>query len=143
MNDQQKITGGCLCGAVRYQASGQPLWACHCHCSVCQRQTGSAFSTFVGFPSDCVTWPKGKPALYQSSELIQRGFCARCGSTLSFHRAHVSELSVTAGSLDHPDSVDPQFHMMTSSQVSWLKVNDGLPCHHRFPPDGNQRDVGL
>lgn len=135
--------GGCLCGAVRYRASGKPLWVCHCHCRMCQRQTGAAFSTFVGFPSERIEWTRGKPSLYRSSERVERGFCATCGSTMTFHRDHKSELDVAAGSLDHLESIAPEFHINTENQVPWLKLDDGLPCHLRFPPEGKDRDATL
>jgi hypothetical protein len=133
--------GGCVCGSVRYKTSGEPLWACHCHCRICQRHTGSAFATFVGFLSESVTWIKGKPSLYQFSDGCQRGFCTNCGSTLSFHRA--PELSISVGSMDHPESVTPEFHIMTEKQIPWLKIDDGLPRHRRFSPEGEDRDTGL
>ena len=135
--------GGCLCGAVRYLASGSPLWTSHCHCCMCQRQTGAAFATFVGFTQERVEWVNGEPSLFQSSERVERGFCAQCGSTLTFQRKHKSELSIAAGSLDYPESIAPEFHLMTMSQVPWVKLDDGLPRHHRFPPEGKDRDAGF
>ena len=143
MSESIVFEGGCLCGALRYRASGAPLWVSHCHCRMCQRHTGSAFATFVGFASDCIEWTSGQPSLYQSSERVERGFCAACGSTITFERAHESEIDVTAGSLDRPESIEPEFHMNTENQVPWLKLADGLPCHHRFPPEGEDRDAGL
>lgn len=143
MADSIAFEGGCLCGALRYRASGQPLWVCHCHCRMCQKETGAAFSTSAGFRTERITWTKGKPSLYRSSKLVERGFCVRCGSTVSFCRPRKSETSVSAGSLDHPEVIAPEFHMMTASQVPWLKINDGLPSHDRFPPEGQDRDGGL
>ena len=142
MPDQYLCEGGCLCGAVRYRATGDPIWVCHCHCRICQRHTGAAFATFVGFSSEQVTWSKRKPSLYRSSKLAERGFCDICGSTLSFRRAHKSEVSVSAVSLDHPDSMTPEFHMMTATQMPWCNLNDELPSHDRFPPGGQDRDTG-
>ena len=133
--------GGCLCGAIRYSFEGDPLWACHCHCEICRRQTGAAFATFVGFPLNNITWIKGEPSQYQFSDGCQRGFCSECGSTLTFRRD--AELSVSVGSLDHPEWVTPEFHMMTEKQLPWIKLEDGLPCHLRFPPEGKDRDAGL
>lgn len=143
MTDLPGLEGGCLCGEVRYRATGQPLWVCHCHCRMCQKHTGAAFSTFIGFSSECISWTKREPNLYQSSTLVERGFCPVCGSTTSFHRAHKSEVSVSAGSLDYPERITPQFHLMTESQVPWINLCDDLPTHHRFPPEGEDRDVDL
>lgn len=110
---------------------------------MCQRQTGAGFATGVGFAAGCNEWTKGKPSLFQSSERVERGFCPVCGSTLTFQREHKSEISVAAGSLDHPEVLAPEFHMMTASQMPWVQLADGLPRHHRFPPEGKDRDVGL
>jgi len=134
-------TGGCLCGAIRYSFDGDPLWACHCHCDICRRQTGAAFATFVGFPLKNITWVKGEPSQYLFTDGCQRGFCSECGSTLTFRRD--AELSVSVGSLDHPERATPVFHMMTEKQLPWIMLDDGLPCHLRFPPEGEDRDAGL
>ena len=143
MTDSLNLNGGCLCGEIQYRTIGPPLWVCHCHCRMCQKHTGAAFSTFVGFMPEHISWAKRKPRLYQSSTLVWRGFCPECGSTISFHRTHKSEVSISAGSLDNPESVTPDFHIMTESQIPWLKLNDGLPAHHRFAPGGEDRDLDL
>ncbi len=143
MAEQQVYEGGCLCGALRYRATTDPLFVGHCHCQRCRKHTGAAFATFVGFPAESFTWTKGQPALYQSSELAQRGFCSECGSTISFHRPHKDEISILAGSLDHPDDVTPDHHIMTESKVGWVKLDDGLTCYSRFPPAAEDRDLGL
>ena len=78
-------TGGCLCGAVRYRATAEPLRAMICHCATCRRVSGSAFLSFVHFPKDSFTWVSGEPARYRSSTFAERGFCSDCGSTLSMH----------------------------------------------------------
>jgi hypothetical protein len=111
------ITGGCLCGEVRYRAYGEALWVVHCHCRWCQRVSGAAFLTYVGFPTEDLDWTAGAPAIYRSSEGVARGFCARC-----------------AGSLDDPDGILPQEHIFTDHKRAWLHLDDGLPRHRRFPP---------
>ena len=133
--------GGCVCGSVRYEASGEPLWAIHCHCGICKRHTGAAFATFVCFPLKDITWIKGELSEYQFTDGCQRGFCSECGSTLTFRRD--SELSFSVGSLDHPEWVTPDFHIMTEKQLPWIKLDDGLPCHLRFAPGFEDRDAGL
>ena len=62
---------------------------------------------------------------------------------MSFHRAHKSEVSVAAASLDDPERITPEFHMMMRDHMPWLKVDDGLPSHDRFPPEGEDRDAEL
>ena len=74
------ITGGCLCGEVRYRARGDALWVVHCHCRWCQQASGAAFLTCAGFRTEDLKWVKGVPTIYKSSAEVERGFCARQGS---------------------------------------------------------------
>jgi hypothetical protein len=121
-------TGGCLCGAVRYRASADPMRAVNCHCGRCRRVSGAAFMTFVHFPIDAFAWTSGAPKRYRSSPEAERGFCAVCGSTLSMHEAVLPDrVQVSLGSLDRPDLVRPHDHVWTSSQLPWLEVVDDLP----------------
>ena len=141
MTKSEIYEGGRMCGSVRYEASGEPLWVLHCHCGICKRHTGAAFATFVSFPLKNTSWIKGEPSEYQFPDGVQRGFCSECGSTLTFRRG--SELSFSAGSLDHPEWITPELHIMTEYQLPWIKLNDGLPCHLRFAPGYEDRDAGL
>jgi hypothetical protein len=124
-------TGGCLCGAVRFRASADPVRAVNCHCGTCRRFSGAAFMTFVHFPADAFAWTGKKPTRYRSSADAERGFCALCGSTLSMHEAILPDrVQVSLGSLDRPDLIRPDDHVWTKSQLPWLEVVDHLP---RFP----------
>jgi hypothetical protein len=121
-------TGGCLCGAVRYRATAEPLRAMICHCETCRRVSGSAFLSFVHFPKDSFTWTAGAPTRYRSSAYAERGFCSVCGSTLSMHEEVLADrVQVTLGSLDRPGHVRPDDHVWTQSQLPWLEVADDLP----------------
>jgi hypothetical protein len=121
-------TGGCLCGAVRYRASADPIRAVNCHCGMCRRISGAAFMTFVHFPASAFAWIGAEPTRYRSSGDAERGFCAVCGSTLSMHEAVLPDrVQVSLGSLDRPDLVRPDDHVWTSSQLPWLEVVDDLP----------------
>jgi hypothetical protein len=121
-------TGGCLCGAVRYLASADPIRAVNCHCATCRRISGAAFMTFVHFPKSAFAWTDGEPRRYRSSPEAERGFCAVCGSTLSMHEAVLADrVQVSLGSLDRPDLVRPHDHVWTKRQLPWLKVVDDLP----------------
>ena len=123
-------TGGCLCGAVRYRATVDPVRAVNCHCGMCRRSSGAAFLTHV-LPIGAFTWTKGEPTRYRSSSDAERGFCDRCGSTLTMHEAVLNDrVQVTLGSLDHPEGVRPDDHVWTEGQLPWLRIDDDLP---RFP----------
>ena len=142
MTKESVLEGGCLCGSVRWRATGAPLYAYHCHCRMCQRESGAAFMTGVTFPTAAVQWTVGSPRLYQSSENAKRGFCAQCGSWVSWHWLE-EKISLTAGSFDHPEQIDPKWHVFTESQVPWLRLNDGLPQCMRFPSDIEAQDQEL
>ncbi len=140
MSHDKKITGGCLCGDLRYEGNGEPRWVVHCHCRWCQRASGSAFLTYVGFAIDDLVWSKGKLSIYESSPGVERGFCPRCGSTLTFARPSRDEISVFAGTLDDPDSITPTAHAFFDHHFSWLDINDEAPRHARHPPGNEDRD---
>lgn len=136
------VSGGCLCGAVRYEFSGPPDWVGHCHCRNCQRFTGSAFMTFVLFEDATrVTWTADPPEEYQSSPGVYRGFCCKRGSSISFSRPTRNEINVLAGTLDDPGAVKPFLHIFLEQKCPWLELNDGVPGHRRFPPHAVERDT--
>ena len=127
-------TGGCLCGSVRYRATGKPIGACHCHCERCRRHTGAVFASAVGFSVDDITWTKGRPSSYQSSESAARLFCSSCGSSIAHHWVDIGTLWPYIGTLDDAGSVAPEFHIFTEERIPWVKLDDGLPCYAGFPP---------
>jgi len=135
------ISGGCLCGRIRYRASGSPDWVGHCHCRLCQRHSGAAFLTYVFFrDAGRVLWDGAKRIVYRSSPEVERGFCPKCGSSLSFARPGRGEMSVLAGTLDDPNAVAPSMHIFAESRCNWLMLGDGLPSHEGFPPYFADRD---
>ena len=120
-----KWSGGCFCGDVRYQASQDPEWVGNCHCTICRRFTGAAFSTAVIFSREYFVWTKGKPFYYRPQENVTRGFCSQCGSVLSWETEEI--FSVVAGSLDRPENLKPECHTNTTNWLPWLRMDDGLP----------------
>ena len=121
-------TGGCLCGAVCYRAEADPIRAVHCHCSMCRKMSGAAFLTFVHFPATSFAWTPREPTRYRSSADAERGFCARCGSTLSMHEEVLPDrVQVTLGSLDQPGAIRADDHVWTRSRLPWLQMADELP----------------
>ncbi|MFO0997494.1 MAG: GFA family protein [Alphaproteobacteria bacterium] len=128
-------TGGCLCGAVRFRATGKPTLVENCHCSMCRKASGAAMVTSANFPSDSFRWTKGKLKYYRSSATGRRGFCARCGSQLTFHRiGRRGEVSINVGSLDRPERVKPWLHIYAADAVPWMLTKDGLPRYARGIP---------
>lgn len=123
-------SGGCLCGAVRYVARGAPLWSAHCHCESCRRATGSAMATYVGYRRNRVTQLGAAPASFASSPGVVRRFCGTCGTPISYEGERwPEEVHLFLCTFDDPESVQPQGHVYTAEQLSWLELADGLPRH--------------
>ncbi|MSO54955.1 MAG: GFA family protein [Rhodospirillales bacterium] len=124
------ITGGCLCGRIRYQSTAAPRLVTHCHCTICRRQSGAAFLTWASFQAAALTITQGTPTGIRATEKAERSFCAECGTPMTFRFfASPDEIDVTIGSLDDPTAVTPQDHIWTSTQLHWLAFSDGLPSY--------------
>ena len=125
-----RVTGGCLCGAVRYEARADLQDAFYCHCRMCQRASGTPAEVAVPLEPDSLRFTQGSPKHFQSSPFGKRGFCPDCGSRLSWEPLRDQQahwLSVTVGSLDEPERVVPQAHGCVESQLPWFRLDDDLP----------------
>lgn len=132
MQSLERLDGGCLCGAVRYEASGAAVGITHCHCRTCRRASGAPLVTWAGFGSDKFKFTQGRPATYSSSENVVRTFCDHCGTALTYQRIDLPEsIDVTLGSLDNPEQLTPQDHTWTESRISWIRLSDDLPAYPR------------
>mgnify|MGYP000064841475 CR=1 FL=1 len=122
------LTGGCLCGAVRYEIDFSGEEGSLCHCSMCRRLSGGAFMGFVTVPRASLRLT-GKTKAYRSSEIGVRYFCPECGTpllmTYGFEEDHLT--GIVTGSLDDPEAVPPALHWGAESMLSWLKLDDRLP----------------
>ena len=117
-------TGGCLCGDVRFRLNGAPYEVDYCHCHSCRRHTGAPVSAFADCKAGDVT--KGAPTLYESSSGVQRGFCARCGSTLSYASDSLpGEIHIHIGALDRPEDFPPHGKpTFPEERVPWFRISD-------------------
>ncbi len=130
------LTGGCLCGEVRYEAGGTPFHETVCHCSMCRRAGGAPIVAWFSVARGDLRWVQGAPKRYRSSARATRSFCARCGTQLTYESdLYPGEIDITTRSLDDPGLVPPTDHTRTSSQLSWVKLDDGLPRHSEARPD--------
>jgi hypothetical protein len=122
-------TGGCQCGAVRY-AFYAPLENAHvCHCRMCQRATGGLFAALAGTAPKDFAWTRGTPAFFASSNLAKRGFCAHCGTPLSFKYDDSSaRMYATIGSLDHPEEVSIVKQFGIESRLPWVRFCEEVPA---------------
>ena len=121
-----KWKGGCLCGAVRYEANVSTSENWFCHCRMCQKATGTVVSTSAIIPKSRLQIIKGNPKFYKSSKNVERGFCSNCGSPLFFRPTNEDWMSILSGSLDDPELAPPQGHYGVESWISWLKIEDDL-----------------
>jgi hypothetical protein len=124
--------GGCLCGAVRYRASGEASHPTLCHCNSCRRAAGAPLVAWVTFPQAEFAITKGPPTRYRSSPPVVRTFCGACGTSLTYqHTSFPDEVDVTVASLDDPASFAPADHTWTSEKIPWLALGDALPRYPR------------
>ena len=120
-----KRTGGCQCGAVRYIVSGSPTGAAICHCRMCQKAGGAPFMAFAGVRLNEFEVSRGAIATFRSSENAERGFCAQCGTPLTYRVLGRDRISFTLGSLDRPGEVAPTEQLGVEARLPWF---DGLPA---------------
>ena len=131
-------TGGCLCGAVRYEAGGEPLFSLQCHCRDCQRASGAAHVSAVRLPSAefCIT--KGAPKTYiaksDAGNDISRVFCGECGTPLYVQvstRLDMVGLRVTT--FDDPSWFRPDANIFTKSAQPWDHMDPEVPAFETYP----------
>ncbi len=123
-----EVTGGCQCGAVRYAATLATDEAYWCHCRMCQRAVGGVAAALVNARRDAVTWTTRAPDRYPSSPIAHRGYCAACGTPLTFeYDTGSDQLDLTVGSLDDPAAVRLTSHFGVESRVPHWIAPDDLP----------------
>jgi hypothetical protein len=121
------LAGGCQCGAVRYRLIAEPTGANICHCRMCQKASGSPFMAFGGVRMSEFVVTAGVVSTFASSDIAERGFCAQCGTPLTYRGLGSDRVSVTLGSLDDPNAVEPATQLGAESKVSWLVRSLSLP----------------
>ena len=115
------VSGGCQCGAVRYHATEMLDNAHICHCRMCQKAVGNIFAALVAAPREVITWTRGTPARFRSSEHVDRGYCRDCGTPLFYDNTEGDRVNFTIGSLDHPELFPPHANTGNEGQVPWFK----------------------
>lgn len=140
MTEVKQHTGRCLCGAIRYRATGAPNWAAFCHCESCRRATGGAVNAYAGFPAENFRFEAGQPATFASSSGVRRTFCPRCGTSLTYASDRwPTEIHVLLGTADHPEDFTPQAHTFTKDSLPWLHFADGLPVYRTVASDSEAK----
>lgn len=123
----RRIAGGCQCGAVRFAATAETLHATVCHCRMCQRATGNFFAPLVEVPNEAVVWERGQPAVFASSSIAERGFCAACGTPLFLRDFDGAVTELMIGALDDPESIAPVYNYGVESKIAWVDGLSALP----------------
>ena len=129
VDSSTRLSGGCQCGAVRYVLTKRPKGASICHCRMCQKAGGAPFMAFTGgVRQENFAFTRGAPAIYRSSEIAERGFCATCGTPLTYRLIGRDRISVTIGSLDQPAEVAPTEQLGVESALPWFAGLAALPA---------------
>ena len=120
--------GGCLCGAVRYRVSGEPVAATLCHCGSCRRASGGTNVAWAVFEKDQFEWLSGSPNEYSSSLGIHWRFCDNCGSLVGYRRdSRPAHIDVTTATLDNPDLFPPTVEIWVGKKIAWETLHPDLP----------------
>lgn len=131
------ITGGCLCGQVRFSLKGPIEVINYCHCSRCRRRSGSAFATIVHarFSDFEITSGEDYIATFQPEGWGRKRFCSACGSPLPGWNEEDDEVGIPAGLFDQDPGRRPSLHIMVGSKACWYEIADDLPKHETFPAE--------
>lgn len=133
-----EITGGCLCGAVRYRLSEAPSSSGICHCETCRRASSAPNLPYAGVALSAYAVTQGTPVLYRSSARVLRSFCGACGSPLTyFLEDKPDKIDVMTVSLDTPEAFPPTEHVWVGEKLSWESVADGLPAYATGEREGD------
>jgi len=132
-----QMTGGCLCGQVRYSANVEPMFTGVCHCSTCQKQTGSAFNVVVAIPQAALSIqgsPKTHTRTGDSGQQVVARFCPNCGTTITSEPAAMPGASILrVGTLDDTSWVKPTMEIYCDSKQSWVSLGGGLQSFAKMP----------
>ena len=140
------FTGGCACGAIRYECSAEPLIVWKCHCRDCQRLTGSAFTTTVIVPASAFTYTQGEPTeagtQTPTGKMKYEGFCSACGCPVASRAEEFPDFRpISAASLDDPSGLEPVAEIWTASAQPWDVLNPALPKFEQMPTEEQMQEL--
>ena len=135
-----KNLASCLCKQVTFTVAKFQAPIAHCHCTMCQKFHGAAFSTFVEAKAVDIQWLSGENSLaeYRADNNSVRKFCSNCGSSLFFESQYnrtqqTIEIALAVfDTLNSPENIQPDAHIYTDSKVCWFDINDQLPQYQQY-----------
>ena len=135
---QSTLQGGCLCGGVQFEVSGDAQRFYHCHCKRCRKATGTGHATNLFVQPGALTWTRGE-ALIKSYKVPEakrftRTFCTTCGSPLPRQIKDTDIVMIPAGALDIEPAIRPQARIFWDSRAAWTCSGDAIPVHPEYPP---------
>ena len=126
-----KISGGCLCGEVRYEARQPAVWSHNCHCSRCRKAAGTAFASHLFVPEASFLYSQGEDLLARfevpEADTYNHVFCSRCGSSLPFRPLIPGLVGIPMGTIDGEPGITPRSHIFVASKASWYDIAGSLP----------------
>lgn len=122
LDNRPHYSGGCQCGAVRFRVEGKLGDASVCHCRMCQKASGNFYLPLVSVRQATLTWTRGQPKKFQSSNVAYRGFCGNCGTPLTYEAPDGTALAIAA--FDHPEEISPTIQWGTEAKLPYV---DGIP----------------
>jgi hypothetical protein len=118
-------TGGCQCGAIRFQVTGALGRASICHCRMCQKAFGAFYAPLVSIRAGTLGWTRGALAHFQSSNHVRRGFCAACGTPLTYEAP--DGVAIAIGAFDDLSGLDPKIQFGMEGKLPWVDSFGALP----------------
>lgn len=129
------LTGGCLCGAIRYRAEGPVIRVNHCHCEMCRRASGAIAATWAAVPVAGFSTSGATPAEFRASDFATRSFCAKCGSTLFWKRDGAAKIDLSVGTIDDAGAIGAGRHDWVEGRLGGFVLDAHLPA---FRADGTK-----
>lgn len=132
------LTGGCHCGAIQYEVSGEPQHVALCHCRDCQKSAGAPMVSWAAFFEGELKVSKGEPKAFNSSGLTWRSFCSDCGTGLFYRNQDFLPgiVDIQSVTFDDPDALPAGVHIQTVERLKWMETAHSLPAFERYPSQG-------